>query len=266
MDKLVVTQGVRFVEPPKTTTLGIPAAIDKPKQLPTGKTEPHVFESPTNTAGLARFKGHKRKPVVTSQRTPAQATAPVVATEPAYHTCRQSSNQLAASQPKYSLADSKSSHLVIASDSIAPTPTSQSIFHMPPQQPTPAEPTIPKQTTPVMPLQMFTVNIDGKSYQLTQSTSQVCEMSVPSTAVPSNVPYTTQRYRKRKLEKEQQGIVKRKYERKNQITCRYCGQERKPPNHMQYFMNWYCVTTATISFEEWKDELTKKGYGRKPKK
>ena len=44
MDKLVVTQGERFVEPPKTTILGIPATIDKPTRLPTGKTEPHFLQ------------------------------------------------------------------------------------------------------------------------------------------------------------------------------------------------------------------------------
>ena len=53
MYKLVVIQGVRFVH--------LPAAVDKPAQLPTGRTELHSFPLPTNTAGLAGFKGQKKK-------------------------------------------------------------------------------------------------------------------------------------------------------------------------------------------------------------
>ncbi|KAH3712187.1 hypothetical protein DPMN_041979 [Dreissena polymorpha] len=82
----------------------------------------------------------------------------------------------------------------------------------------------------------------------------------------SNIPYTTQRYRKRKLEMEKEGITKRKYDRKKVPVCKQCGQDRIPPDHVQYFMNWFCRSTATQSFEDWKTEIMKKGYGKKPRK
>lgn len=69
----MLTQGVRFVQPPKTTSEGIPPPLEKPPQLTTGSAEPHAFTCPTNTAGTARMKGQKRKPAqrttVTSQST-----------------------------------------------------------------------------------------------------------------------------------------------------------------------------------------------------
>ncbi|KAH3712202.1 hypothetical protein DPMN_071885 [Dreissena polymorpha] len=36
----------------------------------------------------------------------------------------------------------------------------------------------------------------------------------------STIPYTTQRYRKRKLEMEKEGITKRKYDRKKVPICK----------------------------------------------
>ena len=322
-----MTQGVRFVQPSQTTSLGIPAAVDKPAQLPTGRTEPHIFPCPTNTAGLARMKGQKRNSShpsqVVTQSTPGLPTVPANASESAHPlatpkstsplTAPQSSYNLTAPQVTYSLSvpqsanhlavpmsshslavplstiplnvpqstyplfASQSTHSitaslptcqVIAPQSSALVSTSESTCHIPAQQSTPAGPAqqsaIPVRTTPIAPLQMLTFNIDGHLYQLSQS-SQAGETSVQSTAAPSNVPYTTQRYRKRKLEKEKEGIVKRKYDRKKTPTCKQCGQERNSPVHVQYFMNWYCGATATISFEDWKSEMTRKGYGRKPK-
>ena len=305
-----MTQGVRFVQPSKTTSLGIPAAVDKPAQLPSGRTEPHIFPCPTNTAGLARLKGQKRKSsnrsqVVTTESIPAQPTVSSNAPESAYplttpkstspltaaqstcsitvpqlthplavsqltcpHTAPQSTYPLISPQSTYSIAMSQPPCPVIAPLSSAVVSASQSTCLIPAQQSTPAGPAqqsaTPVRTTPIAPLQTITVNIDGQSYQLTQA-SQAGAMLVPSTVVPSDVPYTTQRYRKRKLEKEKEGIIKRKYERKKTPTCKQCGQERKPPAHVQYFMNWFCGATATDSFENWKKEMTKKGYGRKPK-
>lgn len=314
----MVMQGVRFVQPSQTTSLGIPAAVDKPAQLQTGRAEPHIFPCPTNTAGLARMKGQKRKSShhsqVVTESTLAQPTVPANAPKSDYPitTCKASSplaipqssydlnaphstyplavpkstatlavplliHPLSAPQPTYSLiapqstyslAGSQSSCPVIASWSSAPVSTPQSTCPIPAQQSTPAGPAqqsaIPVKTTSIAPLQLLTVNIDGQSNQLTR-TSQAREMLVPGTAVPSDVPYTTQRYRKRKLEKEKEGIFKRKYERKKTPTCKKCGQERKPPSHMQYFMNWFCEASAATSFEEWKGEMAKKGYGRQSK-
>ena len=91
-------------------------------------------------------------------------------------------------------------------------------------------------------------------------------MSVPSTTVPSAVPYITQRYMNQKLEMGVE-IIKQKYRRnkKNTPTCKQCGQECKPPTHVQYFMNLLCGAFATILSEDWKEKMTKKVYRRKPK-
>ena len=112
MDKLVVTQGVRFVQPSKTTSQGIPAAVEKPAQLPTGRAKPHSFPLPTNTAGLARFKGQKRKDshrsqVVTTQSTPAQ---PTVSPHAPDLTTPQSTPSLAAPLSKHPLDVPLSKH------------------------------------------------------------------------------------------------------------------------------------------------------------
>ncbi|XP_076876832.1 uncharacterized protein LOC143526077 [Brachyhypopomus gauderio] len=80
----------------------------------------------------------------------------------------------------------------------------------------------------------------------------------------SDVPYTTQQYRKRKLKNEMAGIKTRKYVRHTSaIICRRCQKERKPPTHQQYFGNWYCEETDTMSLEDWKAMLVARGYGKK---
>lgn len=79
-----------------------------------------------------------------------------------------------------------------------------------------------------------------------------------------DVPYTTQQYRKRKLQREQAGHPTRKYVKTTtMIVCKQCNQERKPSSHKQYFGNWYCEATATQSFEEWRAALVAHGYGKK---
>lgn len=89
----------------------------------------------------------------------------------------------------------------------------------------------------------------------------------PSTQTSSQaVPYTTQQYRKRKLEKERTGTgtVTRKYMKKTDvILCSKCKKERKPPSHRQYFGNWYCEESDTQSYGEWRAVLEKRGYGKK---
>ena len=297
MDKLVVTQGVRFVQPPRTTSQGIPAAVDKPAQLPTGRTEPHSYPLPTNTAGSARFKGQKRKDsrrsqVVTTQSTQVQPTVsphapaltpqstPPIVVPLSTHSITAprslSTQPLIVPQLTYPLIASQSTYSMTASQPcpfFAPQYSAivmnpQSSCYIPAQQSTHAGPAqqsaMPVRTTPLAPLPLLTVNTDGQSNQLTQA-SQTHQMSMPSSTVPSAVPYTTQWYRKRKLENEKQGIVKRKYDRQKTPTCKHCGQDRIPPSHVQYFMNWFCGATFTMTFEEWKDILIKKGYGRKPK-
>ncbi|KAG9328912.1 hypothetical protein JZ751_009327 [Albula glossodonta] len=63
--------------------------------------------------------------------------------------------------------------------------------------------------------------------------------SAQEVAVPhsqgTGVPYTTERYRKRKLEKEKAGIHSRRYVRKSEvILCKKCQKKREPPTHQQY--------------------------------
>ncbi|KAH3848161.1 hypothetical protein DPMN_090518 [Dreissena polymorpha] len=96
-------------------------------------------------------------------------------------------------------------------------------------------------------------------------------MATPSGSVPfasscsaMDVPYTTQQYRKRKIKQQQLGVHTRKYTKKSdKIMCKKCVQERTSAIHRQYFGNWYCSTTATTSFEAWKELLMDRGYGRR---
>ncbi|XP_023811165.1 uncharacterized protein LOC105354341 isoform X1 [Oryzias latipes] len=90
-------------------------------------------------------------------------------------------------------------------------------------------------------------------------------LAVPPSPQPlSSTPYTTQQYRKRKMEAEKMGIMKRKYIKKTEtITCSKCGGNRQPPSHRQYFGNWFCEATETQSFDNWRAELQKRGYGKK---
>jgi len=82
----------------------------------------------------------------------------------------------------------------------------------------------------------------------------------------TSVPYTTQRYRRRKMEQEQEGIVQRKYVRKTDVVvCNKCKKDRKPPSHRQYFGNWFCQDSSPVTFDEWKHEMVARGYGKKKK-
>lgn len=247
MDKLVVTQGVRFDQPSQTTSLRVPSAVEKPVKLLTGRTEPHTFICPTNTAGLANLHGRKRKRV-SKQSTSTLAQITVASNAP------QLTDSSTAAQPIRTVIDLQTS---------TPVSTSQSTCQLPAQHSTSAEPAISVRTAPIVPPRL-TVNIDGQSYQLTHS-SQAPEMSVTSTTVPSDVPYTTQRARQRRIDKEKEGAIKRKYTRTKVPTCKKCVQERTEPTHTNYFMNWFCGVNSTISLDDWKNEFKKKGYGRKPK-
>lgn len=40
---------------------------------------------------------------------------------------------------------------------------------------------------------------------------------------------------------------------------------KDPSLHKQYFGNWYCKATETVSFEAWRDNFKSKGYGKKKK-
>ncbi|CAL8292404.1 unnamed protein product [Arctogadus glacialis] len=79
------------------------------------------------------------------------------------------------------------------------------------------------------------------------------------------LPYTTTHYRKKKREEEEKtGFKKRKYTRSSAtILCRQCQRERDPATHNQYYGNWYCHATATMTLAEWRAALEAQGYGRK---
>lgn len=204
-DKLVLTQGIRFVQPPKTAPENLQSPIEKPAQLPTGKTSAHLFHCPPDTAGTAKLKQRQHlKTTETVKSTPSVDTsesAPFI------------------SQPRV----------------LAPTPKSGQV--------------IPSQS------QLLTFIIGEEVFQIPQGSD---------IHPPSSVPYTTQRYRKRKSDQEKAGVFKRKYEKKTNIKrCKQCGEIRQPPAHEQYFGNWYCSNTATCTYAEWKEQQKEKGYGKK---
>ena len=73
-------------------------------------------------------------------------------------------------------------------------------------------------------------------------------------------------YQKRKQDREMAGNRTRKYVRSTKpIVCGKCSKPRDAELHKQYFGNWYCQSTASESYEEWKKELEKKGYGKRRK-
>lgn len=91
----------------------------------------------------------------------------------------------------------------------------------------------------------------------------------PQVAVPSSSSHqsrSTYYYNKRKQEKELTGVRTRKYTRSdNPIVCGKCGKTRDPALHRQYFGNWFCQTTEKVTYEQWKENFTSKGYGKKKK-
>jgi hypothetical protein len=81
----------------------------------------------------------------------------------------------------------------------------------------------------------------------------------PSSVQPSSVqpvPYSTRRYWKRKLDKEQEGVFKRTYKRvKATKVCKKCGEDRSGGDHRQYYGNYYCPAGSTVSCDEWRTAL-----------
>ncbi|KAI9533663.1 hypothetical protein NQZ68_021437 [Dissostichus eleginoides] len=128
----------------------------------------------------------------------------------------------------------------------------------------------PPFSTPYMVPSVQVPQVPGPS-QVVPGSSQMMLLNMPLpsatqalTSSQSNVPYTTQQYRKRKEEREQSGSGKRKYVKKTDaIICKNCNKDRKPPAHLQYFGNWYCKESETQSYEEWRAVLEQRGYGKK---
>lgn len=72
-------------------------------------------------------------------------------------------------------------------------------------------------------------------------------------------PKTTAWYHRKKQEEEQRlGLKRRHYTRCADIKCRQCGQIRKDGKHRQLYSNWYCPSTAAVSYEEWEAPLKEK--------
>ena len=77
------------------------------------------------------------------------------------------------------------------------------------------------------------------------------------------LPYSTDRYKKQKIEKEAMGIFKRKYNKTAEYRrCGQCGKDVKSYGHVDYYKNIYCPEKSTQSVEEWKAPLKVK-YARK---
>jgi ribosomal protein L37AE/L43A len=82
----------------------------------------------------------------------------------------------------------------------------------------------------------------------------------------STVLYSTEQYRKRKEEKAQEGIVKRKYTKSSSIVkCPKCGQERKSPAHQPYTGFRYCMHADVVTIDASRADLQAKGVARKSK-
>ncbi|KAJ4943827.1 hypothetical protein JOQ06_006321 [Pogonophryne albipinna] len=99
-------------------------------------------------------------------------------------------------------------------------------------------PTPPFSTPYMMVPSVQLPQVPGPS-QVVPGSSQMMLLNMPLpsatqalTSGQSNVPYTTQQYRKRKEEREQSGSGKRKYVKKTDaIICKKCNKDRKPPAH-----------------------------------
>ncbi|KAI9543825.1 hypothetical protein NQZ68_008873 [Dissostichus eleginoides] len=114
----------------------------------------------------------------------------------------------------------------------------------------------PPFSTPYMVPSVQLLQVPGPS-QVVPRSSRMMLLNMPLasatqalTSSQSNVPYTTQQYRKKKEEREQSGSGKIKYVKKTDaIICKNCNKDRKPPAHLQYFGNWYCKESETQSHE-----------------
>lgn len=73
------------------------------------------------------------------------------------------------------------------------------------------------------------------------------------------IPYSTQHYRKRKLEKEQAGEPKRSYIRTASVTvCRKCGGDKTKGGHKQYYGNIFCPVSCEETYDKWKTQFGSK--------
>jgi hypothetical protein len=80
-------------------------------------------------------------------------------------------------------------------------------------------------------------------------------------ADPDSLPRSTRWYRKKREEKKAAGELVRQYKvrRTTKVyTCSRCGRSRTPDTHRQYYGQWYCPSTATESFEEWRSSREKR--------
>ncbi|KAK3097145.1 hypothetical protein FSP39_006793 [Pinctada imbricata] len=82
-----------------------------------------------------------------------------------------------------------------------------------------------------------------------------------------DVPKSTIRYRKRKVEEEAKGLKRRIYTRKcNERLCKKCSLPLQSPQHKQYMGNLFCELSEIITYEEWLSNLKQKYSSFKRKK
>lgn len=85
-------------------------------------------------------------------------------------------------------------------------------------------------------------------------------------AAEPELPRSTMAYRRKRIQAELQGSVRRqRYNRKEGTICRQCGQQRLAESHRQYYGNWWCRETSHVTFEEWVDRLKEQGKGKRQK-
>ena len=111
-----------------------------------------------------------------------------------------------------------------------------------------------------------------KLLQLPSSSVMSVNFSGPLAASPVApvviVPASTHSYRKRKEEEARTSVVPpKKYKaRVGASKCSKCNMDRTTATgHKQYFGNWFCPTTATQTYEEWREHLQKEKQYKKKK-
>ena len=117
----------------------------------------------------------------------------------------------------------------------------------------PQRPTIPPQ--PAFQPAMMPPLSQPSPFLFILSSNSKPHPSTSSSSPSVKVPYSTQSYRKRKLNEEQTAAVptKRYKERSGPSVCSKCGKHRTDA-HKQYFGNWYCPEMPQ-SYETWRQSF-----------
>ena len=96
----------------------------------------------------------------------------------------------------------------------------------------------------------------------TQPADPSTEFLVTEETLKRKIPYSTERNKRKKLEKEAAGLYTRSYNKSAQCRrCPQCGKDVKSVGHVDYFKNIYCPENSDLTVEEWKAPLRLK-YAR----